>query len=324
MATWRPAYLVHGDDHGRVSERRGSLRAVAEREAGAAGIEALEGEDAEPAAVARALQAMTLGLGRRFVLVDGAERYAEKDVVAHLVPALAALDEGTTVVFFAREEGKKVAPKALHGAVEKAGGQIVTEGAVRARDLPRWAVAHAERLGIRLDGAAAQALVAHAGERRLRLEREIEKLALAHGEGARIGTEEVDDLASGGAERPVWDLVDAIAGRDREAALRAYLVLRGQGEAVPRLTGPVVGRLRQLLRLAETIEAGGDPEEAGKAMRMSPWVLRRRVGEARDVDPAALRRAIVRFAELEVDARGGSELAEDTLAVRAIGAATGR
>ena len=26
MPTWKPAYLIHGDDHGRIAERRASLR----------------------------------------------------------------------------------------------------------------------------------------------------------------------------------------------------------------------------------------------------------------------------------------------------------
>ncbi len=49
---------------------------------------------------------MTLALGRRFLIVDGAERWKDKDLDP-LDAALAALgpDAETTVTFFAREEG---------------------------------------------------------------------------------------------------------------------------------------------------------------------------------------------------------------------------
>ena len=30
MASFKPAYLIHGDDHGRIAERRNRLRAIAE------------------------------------------------------------------------------------------------------------------------------------------------------------------------------------------------------------------------------------------------------------------------------------------------------
>ena len=38
VPTFKPAYLIHGDDHGRLTERRARLRALAESEAGAGGV----------------------------------------------------------------------------------------------------------------------------------------------------------------------------------------------------------------------------------------------------------------------------------------------
>src|SRR3712207_1421581 len=138
MPAWKPAYLIHGDDHGRIAERRANLRAVAERESGASGAEVIEGEEATPEAAAAALSAMTFAMGRRFVIVDGAERWKEAEVKEHLVPALKHLDPETTVAFFAREEGRAKVPKALTDAVKKAGGDVVAENVLQAKELPRW------------------------------------------------------------------------------------------------------------------------------------------------------------------------------------------
>src|ERR671929_530336 len=80
VPTFKPAYLIHGDDHGRIAERRARLRALAEREAGAGGAETFEGDDCTPAAVAGALCAMTFATGRRFLIVDGVERWKDKEV----------------------------------------------------------------------------------------------------------------------------------------------------------------------------------------------------------------------------------------------------
>ena len=44
MPTFKAAYLIHGDDHGRIAERRTRLRAMAEAEAGTAGVEVYEGD----------------------------------------------------------------------------------------------------------------------------------------------------------------------------------------------------------------------------------------------------------------------------------------
>ena len=44
VAAFKPAYLIHGDDHGRIGERRARLRAIAEAESGAGGVEVFEGD----------------------------------------------------------------------------------------------------------------------------------------------------------------------------------------------------------------------------------------------------------------------------------------
>jgi DNA polymerase-3 subunit delta len=48
----------------------------------------------------------------------------------------------------------------------------------------------------------------------------------------------------------------------------------------------------------------------------------RRIREARGADPDALRAALIALADLELDTRGGSELDDDTTALRAIAAMT--
>src|SRR4051794_41877704 len=71
VATFKPAYLIHGDDHGRIGERRARLRGLAEAESGTGGVELFEGDTATPEAGALAPRAMTFAIGRRVPLVGG-------------------------------------------------------------------------------------------------------------------------------------------------------------------------------------------------------------------------------------------------------------
>ena len=320
MPTFKPAYLIHGDDHGRIGERRANLRAIAERESGSGGVEVFEGDASTPEAVGLALSAMTFAIGRRFLVVDGVERWKDGDVEQALVPALAAMPPETTVAFFAREEGRATAPATLAAAVKKAGGDVVAEKTLKGRELPKWAVGEAARLGLQLDGAGARTLIALAGERQQRLLRELEKLALEHGAGARIGVEEVEAAAAPSAERQVWGLVDALVARDRRGATRAFLELREQGESLPRLVPLMARRVRDVLAIAERLEAGEAPAAIKSSLRMSPYAADRRIKEARATDASALRQALEALAELERGSRGLSELSDDTDALRALGA----
>jgi DNA polymerase III subunit delta len=322
VATFKPVYLIHGDDHGRIGERRARLRAIAEAESGTGGVELFEGDAATPEAVALALRAMTFAIGRRFLIVDGVERWKDADVDSMLAPALAGIAPETTVAFFAREEGRAKAPAKLVAVVKKAGGDVVAEAALKARELPRWVVGEGERLGLKIDLAAAKALVAQVGERQQRLLRELEKLALEHGEGTTIGVEEVEGAAAVSAERQVWALVDALVARDRPHATRAFLELRAQGETLPRLVPLLARRVRDVLAIASRLDAGESPAQVKSSLRMSPWAADQRIKEARGTDAEALRRTLEELAELELSSRGNTELAEETAALRAIDAIT--
>jgi DNA polymerase III subunit delta len=318
VPTFKPAYLIHGDEHGRISERRARLRALAEAESGTGGVEVFEGDAATPEAVGIALCSMTFAIGRRFIIVDGVERWKDSEVEASLAQVLADMSPDTTVAFFAREEARTKVPAKLTAAVKKAGGDVVAETALKARELPRWVVSEGERLGVKVEGAAAQALVAHVGDRQQRLLRELEKLALEHGEGATIGVEEVEGAAALSAERQIWGLIDAMVGGDRVQATRAFLELRAQGETLPRLVPLMARRIREVLVIAMRLEAGESPAQVKGSLKMSPWLADRRIKEARATDVEALQRALEELAELELASRGNSELTEYTAALQAI------
>ncbi|HWV86504.1 MAG TPA: DNA polymerase III subunit delta [Capillimicrobium sp.] len=318
MPTFKPAYLVHGDDHARIAQRRANLRALAEREGGISGAELFEGEDATPENVALALSAMTFATGRRFLIVEGVERWKDKEVTAHLAPIMGALPPETTVAFFGREEGRTKVPAALAEAVRAAGGDVATETAVKPWELPKWVIAQARTLDLQLDQSAARALVAHVGERQARLMRELETLALELGPGATVDQELIDERAADSAERRVWELADLLVAGDAAGATRTYLELRAQGERLPGLMYWMTQRVRQALDVVTRLEAGEAPAEIKRGLRMPPKAADRFLNDVRRADVASLRRALRRLSDLELASRGGTQADEDTSAVRAI------
>jgi DNA polymerase III subunit delta len=332
VAELKPAYLIHGDDHGAISERRSGLRALAEREGGQDSVEPLDGELATPAGVAGALAAMTLAIGRRVILVDGVERWKQAEVEAQLAPALAAMAPDTTVALFAREEGRTKAPTAVHEAVKRAGGQIVTQTTVKPWELPKWVRAQAVRMGIELDMAAAAALVGQVGERQQRLLRELEKLALEQDSPGRVSVDDIERRASRSAEHRAFILADSLVAADPREATRSYMRLRRQGERLSGLTYLMASRMREALAISVRLQAGESVAEVRRGLRMPPRAAERFVKDVARSEPKRLRAALAALADLELDTRGGSpmpaarsrmsSLEEDTLALRAIEAIT--
>lgn len=319
---FKSAYLIHGDDHGRLAERRARLRGLAEQQSGAQGVELLEGDAATPAAVAAALNAMTFALGRRFIIVDGVERWKDKEL-GDLEAALGSMPPDTTVAFFAREEGRTKAPERLATAVRAAGGAISAEDSVKPWELPKWVTARAREHGLELAPDAARALVAHVGERQQRLLREIEKLALDLGPGTHVDLAEIEQITAASAEHRAWAFADALLSGDAAAATRVYLALRAQGERLPGLIFWVSSRLRQAHRVAVALEAGEAPAQIKRTLRMPPRAADALIADARRTGADALRSAVEQIADLELASRGGGTrgASEDTQALLFIHAA---
>jgi DNA polymerase-3 subunit delta len=325
MPTFKAVYLIHGDDHGRIAERRARLRTLAESLSGAEGIELFEGDDAAPDLVAASLDAMTLALGRRFVIVEGVERWKDRDLDA-LETAVGAIAPETTIAFFAREDSRNRAPERLLAAVRKANGDISAENSVKPWELPKWVIAQASELGIELEPDAARALIRHVGERQQRLLRELEKLALgAPEQGAQLDASDVEELTASSSERRAWTVADALVAGDSRAALTAYLQLREQGERVPGLLYWISQRIRVAHDVAAGLDAGEPPAQLKRRLRMPSRAADRLIADARRAGADRLRQATCEIADLELASRGGGPggAGEDTAALIAIGRIAG-
>src|SRR3954471_23458029 len=181
-AEMQPLYLIAGTDGAKIDATRARLRARAEREGGTAALEVFEpGEGKgmpDHEALLGAIPTMSLMGTRRYLLADGIERWRDRQ----LEPVLAALGElppDLTLVLICRD---KPAAK-LAKAVNAAQGEVHEFEAPKAREMPRVLVGEAQRLGFRLDPAAARMLVERMGANPQRLRNELERLALWAGDG---------------------------------------------------------------------------------------------------------------------------------------------
>lgn len=327
----KPAYLIHGDDHGAIGERRSRLKALAEADGDAGSVEVLSGDAGTPEGVALVLSTMTFAIGRRVIVVDGVERFKEAEVKEHIEPAMATMPPDTTIAFFAREEGRSKAPAALHAAVKAAKGQIVAEATIKPWELAGWVREQATRLGLSLDGFAAKTLVAQVGDRQQRLLRELEKLVLAAEQSdgpIKVSAEDIERQSAYSTAYRAFTFADALVGGDAGEATRSYLRLRTQGERLSGLVYLMAQRLRDAEGVSVRIQTGEAPAEIKRSLRMPPRAADRFIADVARTEPERLRAALCRVADLELDTRGGaplsksrtslSSLEEDTLAMRAI------
>jgi DNA polymerase-3 subunit delta len=315
----RPLYLIAGTDGAKIDATRARLRARAERDGGAGSLEIfdpVEGRGApDHEALLGAIPAMSLTESRRYLLVDGVERWRDKQLDA-VAAALADLPPDLSVVLIARDK----APAKLRKAVAAAGGEIHEFEAPRARDMPRVLVGDAKRLGFRLDPAAARILVDRMGASPVRLHNELERLALWAGEGGEVSAADLDAMIADTSEAAVWALSDALLERDAAGALRIAERLIAQGENVTGLIYGLASRLRKARSAAAQLEEGLPPKRVESSLGMHPYAAKQLVRRLGDADLGELREATIALADLEVWCRGGADYGDElalTLALRA-------
>lgn len=315
----RPLYLIAGTDGAKIDATRSRLRARAERDGGVASLQVFEPGEGRGApdheALLGAIPAMSLTESRRYLLADGVERWRDRQLEA-VAAALAGLPPDLSVVLIARAK----APAKLVKAVKAAKGEIHEFEAPKARDMPRLLIADAERLGFRLDQAAARMLVDRMGANPQRLHNELERLALWAGEGGTVDATDLEAMITDTSEAVVWALSDALLERDAATALRIAERLISQGENVTGLIYGLASRLRKACAAAAMLEEGMAPKQVESSLGMHPYAAKQLVRRLQNVDASELREATIAFADLEVWCRGGADYGDElalTLALRA-------
>jgi DNA polymerase III subunit delta len=314
----RPLYLIAGSDTAKIDATRARLRARAEREGGPAALEVFEpGEGRgmpDHEALLAAIPAMSLMESRRYLLADGIERWRDRQ----LEPVLGVLTElppDLSLVLICRD---KPAAKLLK-AVKAAEGEVHEFEAPKARDMPRVLVSEAQRLGLRLEPAAARMLVERMGANSVRLRNELERLALWAGENGSVTAADLEEMVTDTSEAAVWSLSDALVEGDAAAALRIGERLIGQGENVTGLIYGLASRLRSACAAAAQLEEGIPPKEVESKLKMHPYAAKQLVRRLNGTDLATLRTAMETLADLELWCRGGADYGDElalTIALR--------
>ena len=262
----RALYLIAGTDGAKIDATRSRLRARAEREAGADALEVFEpGEGRgmpDHEALLAAIPAMSLMDSRRYLLADGIERWRDRQLEAVAAARRRPAARPHPGPDLAAPKRRRSCSK----AVKAAKGEIHEFEAPKAREMPRVLVADAQRLGFRLEPAAARVLVDRMGANPVRLQQRARAAGAVGGGGGR-----------GQRRRPRGDDRRHLRGR-RLVALRRPDRTRRRRGAADRRAPDRPGRerhrpdLRPRLAPARRLRCrrparGGHPAQAGRVRR---------------------------------------------------------
>lgn len=121
----------------------------------------------------------------------------------------------------------------------------------------------------------AELLVAVVGTDLGRLEQEVEKLALFVGDRLAVDADAIGAASSVLAEAVIWDLTAGLATRDADAALAVLHRLMEAGDDARKLLGMIAWQMRELVRVAELVQAGANDKDITSRVRIRWDVLKK-------------------------------------------------
>ena len=322
MAELKPIYLIHGEDEVKLDDWRGRIRDRATREA--ASLELMDAARDSGEAVAIALSSMTLSMGTRYVVVDGIERWKDKDVtqVAEVlgtaVPDAVVLLVGTV----RREPGRKpwAVPDKLAKAVQKAGGEVAEQKKPKLSQLAAWSAQRGSELGLKVDRDAGQVLVDRIGNDQRRLMRELEKIACWAPDGGHVNVDVVEELTAPDVEAKTYELADAFIDGNTERTMALADDLQSRGTDIMQILYALLRQLRDMRRAWAVLENGGTVQQAAQVIGGPQWKAKGVAARAEHASGERLERIAGALADLDYAVRGGGNVDTQTALILTLAA----
>jgi len=226
-----------------------------------------------------------------------------------LLDYLPDLPQTTSLVLV--EDGR-LNPEPLVAAIPR--GRAAVREYPRVLDVPRWVRDRARLIGVDLDEAAVRELASLGGSDLRRLDSELRKLA-DYAAGRNVTRADVRELVVG-REVQTWALLDGLAARQADKALRALRALFSQGESPEALLGRDIAPHYRRLMVARELSLASREERARvdiAALGLNPATVGKWMEQAAAFDRNELERALELLLELDRQIKTGETSPEPSL-----------
>jgi len=218
---------------------------------------------------------------RKLVVVDPADPLFKKDAAGSDDPTRmgnreilenyleSPVPDGSAILVLVVESWLKTTR--LHKALDKMGGVRWAEP-MKEYQVPAWITRQArEAYGKGIDPAAVERLADLIGPDLQRLDNELAKLSLYQPDSPAISLAAVDALVGFQHEQQIWDMINALASRDAQTALKKIDELWALDSKIEyTATGAVFSWIHQVLKARELVERRLPDAVIGKELKLWP------------------------------------------------------
>jgi len=186
------------------------------------------GKDADWAAVVNACRRYPMFAERQVVLLKEAQQMKDIDKIEGYID-----NPLSSTIFVVSYKDKKVDGRSKLSKTLKQKGELLTTKKIYDNQLPEWANQMVQQHGLTINQRALLMLVDHIGNDLIRIQNEIEKLAVNLGARKNITEDDIENYIGVSKEFNVFEMQDAIAKKNFSKAIRIIQYFEANPKAAP-------------------------------------------------------------------------------------------
>lgn len=224
-----------------------------------------------------------------------------KNACPDLADYVKQMPETTRMVFVEEELDKR--GKLFKAIKEK--GRIVEFGRQDERTLVRWILGMAKKEEKQMSEAAATYFLGKVGNDMENIQRELEKLFCYTLDSTSVTTKEIDEICTSQISNHIFDMVDAVAGKQQRKALDYYNDLLALKEPPMRILFLLTRQFRILFQIKSMEKEGIPPKEMAAKAGIMPFLIGKYRAQAKPFSTRELQEILEAGAQAEEDVKTG-------------------
>ncbi len=296
---FKQIYLLYGEERYLRRQYRDRLKGALCQEGDTMNVHFYEGKDVNIGEVIDLAETLPFFADRRVIFVEnsglfkaGGEKMAEY---------LSAPNDTTFFVFTESEVDKR---SKLYKTVQS-GGYVVEFAAQDENTLKRWIAGVLKKEGKRIAESTVNLFLQKTGTDMDNIYMELEKLICYCMERDVVEASDVEAVCTNRISKHIFDMINAIADRQLQNALKLYYDLLALKEPPMRILFLIARQCNMLLQVKEMKAKGFDNKTMGSKIGLSPFVVGKYVTQAGRFRTVDLREAVKKCVEAEEAVKTG-------------------
>ena len=184
-------------------------------------------------------------------------------------------------------------------------GLAIAFGRLYDRDMPPYVKKLAEKQGKKISPDAVSYMVRVVGPNLGQIASELEKAAIYVGEGDTINAADIEAVLASVKAESVFDLTDAVGGRNQSRALFLIKQIVDSGEAPLRLLFQISNHMKRLMLVRSLLIKGLSPDQIGSALGLAGFVRDKLLTQSKAFSRKELRDALIRLTKADLELKSG-------------------